>query len=43
MDMASAKHDEGDGHDHGEVVTADNERRIRFVLGDACSPRHTGG
>jgi len=32
MDMASAKHDEGDGHDHGEVVTADNERRIRFVL-----------
>ncbi len=25
-------HDESAGHDHGQVVTADNERRIRFVF-----------
>ncbi|MCM2505706.1 cation diffusion facilitator family transporter [Aureimonas altamirensis] len=26
------RHEAGDGHDHTQVVTADNERRIRFVL-----------
>ncbi|MBL8578275.1 MAG: cation transporter [Mesorhizobium sp.] len=25
-------HGSGDGHDHGQVVTSENERRIRFVL-----------
>lgn len=28
----AAQHDDEDGHDHGQVVTSDNERRIRFVF-----------
>jgi len=31
MDQTST-HDPGDGHDHTQTVTADNERRIRFVF-----------
>lgn len=27
-----AAHGDNDGHDHGQTVTADNERRIRFVF-----------
>lgn len=28
----AAQHDDEDGHDHGQTVTSDNERRIRFVF-----------
>jgi cobalt-zinc-cadmium efflux system protein len=31
-DSSQTAHGPEDGHEHGEVVTADNERRIRFVF-----------
>lgn len=30
--MTTRAHDEGDGHNHSQPVTRDNERRIRFVF-----------